>query len=419
MKGAICMNVSMYQSYGQQTRKLVTQNLLTSASLFERQPNAKMSLDSLEDLVALIDAFCLYDKALVLNRAEGVQPRWPSDVFGLFDDEQFLQIASPTASEVDRIIDCANGHLAAFLGEDSNTDRFKDLLPSALSPGESGFLNYTLSAIPDNPSAIEAAKEWFAQNPTRNSVMELLRMEKLGHTRSLLFATRSFLYFGYADAMKVDFTPDAARRQVYNELIDNETHVARQLLKAIRSALPPEKFAPPYFDLRQRVTPFAAIVFGRAKNQYRIVPEMQRLRRELRDVRVDLASHEESIRTADSWQEERKALDRRDEFIRRVAGEFGTTESEGYQVLIVPLLSISLAAIAQITADLMLPPGQSWINAIASSAMPALIGTLPILIEILKGQTSVDLHSIPRIARDIPSSAELSAGVKHLFDLSL
>jgi hypothetical protein len=64
---------------------LITQNLMSSASLFE-QP-APLPESAVEDLAAFIDVFCLYDRLTVLGTPPVPQHgKWESDFLGLVHD---------------------------------------------------------------------------------------------------------------------------------------------------------------------------------------------------------------------------------------------------------------------------------------------------------------------------------------------
>lgn len=396
--------------------RLITQNLLTSASWFEHQ--SAVNWESLQDLVAFIDIFCLYDHAITLNRAGGLFPSWESEFFDLLKQEGFVQEAAPDHDQQERIVSSANGHLAAYLGDQTNTDRFKDLLPAALSPGSHGFLSYQLCYMPDDLHTIGNAVQWLANHSTRDDFLSRLYAEKEGHDRQVLFLARSFLYFGCADVLKVGFTPDSARQPAFCELLRNEGRVAERLLKVVKSACAPEEYPPEYALLRQRVTPFAAIVFERARNKYRIVPELEQLRLDLTDVRAHLVKLEQKILMADSGEQEAEARLACNTYLKRVAEELTPKRHKAYQVWVMPLLSVSLAVLTEIGTSLATQPGQSWENAVTTATLPALASQIPLLVSVLRRRSSVDLHAVAEIAKNMPSSKELAGHVKHLFELS-
>lgn len=62
-------------------QRLITQNLLASAALFESQERVNWA--TIEDLPALIDLFCLYDRAIAIGHNYYKPQSVPQ--FGLFD----------------------------------------------------------------------------------------------------------------------------------------------------------------------------------------------------------------------------------------------------------------------------------------------------------------------------------------------
>lgn len=130
-------------------RRLITQNLFSSAAVFEREKHPTWL--SIQDLSTLIDLFCLYDQVIVIGRGM----RFPfrklrSDLLDLLENSQFVVVDDPEAEDVENITKTAQMHLAAFLGE-SEVGRYEGLLRYALSPHEA---RYGLRYIPDGVEAI-------------------------------------------------------------------------------------------------------------------------------------------------------------------------------------------------------------------------------------------------------------------------
>jgi hypothetical protein len=93
--------------------RLVTQNILTSAALYET--GEPVTWSSLQDLTVLIDLFCLYDGVIVLGRAASPYHRKDdSRFFRLLYDTDFVSVESGP-SLADEIVETATRHIGAFL----------------------------------------------------------------------------------------------------------------------------------------------------------------------------------------------------------------------------------------------------------------------------------------------------------------
>lgn len=254
--------------------RLITQNLLTSAALFEQKDT--ITWQSVQDLVAFIDLFCLYDRGIVLGR--NVRAKlydWDSELLGLMDDAHFIDVDWPDKI-ADKVTKVAGRHIASFLGE-QEISRFEELLYEALTPERT---QYLLEATPDGDYEIKIGREWLLTTPSYLDLLEQLQREQ-SIARSAMFLVRSFLYLAYADVSKLAFTPDSARCPVLDSVLAKEEQFRGRLLDALS-----EPWADGVGDkkLLSRVSPFAAIVFQRAgKDKKRVVREIEKLRLELKE----------------------------------------------------------------------------------------------------------------------------------------
>lgn len=395
--------------------RLITQNLLTSASQFEIHDGVDEI--SLQDLVAYIDLFCLYDHAVTLGRPFWNRADFRSDFFELLKQESFVDELPLDDKQRERILDSVGGHLAVYLGADIATDQYKNLLPHVLSDphGDRHWVHLMDSA--DRPEELAVARAWLATTPGREIQLQRLYEERRGFHRAVLFLYRTYLYFGCADVLKMDFTPDRARYPALVDPVQHEVQLASRLLEAVRRARPTEAYPAEYQRLRERVSPFAAVLFRRAKNKHRIVPELQQLRNELKGVRANLARLENAVLDAESGGEEAAALARASEYLDSIAKEMTPGGGGAYRVSALPLLSLTLGTASAIGTQLVTQPGQRWEDAVANAAVPALMSQIPQFIAMLRHRSRVDIRAASRLAADAPSSRQLAQDVKHLFEV--
>src|SRR5947209_5147976 len=106
-------------------QRLITQNLLASAALFESQERVNWA--TIEDLSALIDLFCLYDRAIVIgHKYDKPQFITQSDLFDLLKD--FINFRPPEEEiKIEALSRSASQHLATFLGDEEDSDRFRSV----------------------------------------------------------------------------------------------------------------------------------------------------------------------------------------------------------------------------------------------------------------------------------------------------
>lgn len=299
----------------QPSRRLITQNLLTSASLFEHRDS--ITWRSVQDLAAFIDIFCLYDRGVVLGRNVTAQLyNWKSDLLGLMKNANFIIIEYPNEI-TDKVTKVARRHLVSFLGE-QETSKYDTLLNEVLTPERT---QYLLLQIPDSEHEIEIGREWLLTTPSYNDLLDQLIKEG-SVARSATFLIRSFVYLAYADVSKLAFTPDAVRCPVLDSVISKEEQFRGRLRDALNE---------PWTDgvgdkeLLERISPFAAIVFARAgKNKKRIVPEIERLRLELENDRRHLLALEDKILWG-TYIERLEAIEKYNQVVSEIASSFSVT----------------------------------------------------------------------------------------------
>jgi hypothetical protein len=286
-------------------QQMITQNLVSSANRFEQ--DRQLNEAEVEDLAAFIDAFCLYDHLTILGKpAEPEAGEGESDFLGLVRDSGIIKIEEfdrDDARRAWRIATAAKLRFAAFLAEqerDMPDDAVERLLgPEAIAAywdAPERFLH-----VADSSHDMDLGLERL-----RSDLVLAGRAEGAPKMRSLdeaalRFVMRTFVYLGYADEYRLPLTLDASRAPVVETLREGAAEFRRQVLERLRQAYGSR----PAADLQanRRLSPFAAIVFSRAQpNRRRIVPEMQRLRAELADVRRELQSMEDELFRTDIGQ---------------------------------------------------------------------------------------------------------------------
>lgn len=264
--------------------RLITQNLLISAAVFEREQHIQET--ALQDLSILIDLFCLYDCAVVLGRSEWAEfNKLQTDLGSMLKQHEFIDIQHPDSETITQV---ARKHLASFLGIE-DVERYQGILRYALTPSE---IAYRSEALPDGMKEIELGKEWLYTASSREGLLRQLGRER-NAARGTTFFIRTFLYLAYADVAKLTFTPDAIRCPVLEGVLRDENEFLRKSLLTKLQTTWEHYPQSGYLALRRTVSPFAALVFERAKNRSDIVFEMEMLRQELAPLRERILSLEE------------------------------------------------------------------------------------------------------------------------------
>lgn len=263
-------------------QRLITQNLLASAALFESQERVNWA--TIEDLSALIDLFCLYDRAIAIGHNYYEPQSVPQS--GLFDLlKDFVNFSPPEGIEVEALSGSASQHLATFLGDEKDSDRFRSVLASVFSRSYKWVVR-----PPDTPDDIEIGRQWLLTAPTHKDLVKLLEGEDEYAYRGTTFLVRTFLYLAYANVSQIVFTPDTTRALVLENILAKEEQFRGKLLKHLQE---------PWKDRQMpdgRVAPFAAIIFKRAHPDKRNIPtEMAKLREELTPLRKRLHDIEDRL----------------------------------------------------------------------------------------------------------------------------
>jgi hypothetical protein len=274
--------------------RLITQNMLSSAALYEICDT--LSWDSIQDLAAFIDLFCLYDQVVVLGRgADAAYHNWQSDFLGMLRDHSFVKIDHPKPNIIENVTGSATKHLMTFLGE-GKAEQFESLLKFVLSTDEAF---YGLNYMPDGGEEIDIGKLWLQTAPTQADLIKQL-MQEQNFSRGTTFLVRTFLYLAYAEVTETAFTPDAVRCPPLEIVLNSEEQFRGKLLSELKSSfeeLPGSK------KLLKRMSPFASIVFERAgKKRENICKEMEKLRGELESDRKELRKLEDKALYEDNKQ---------------------------------------------------------------------------------------------------------------------
>ncbi len=262
--------------------RLVTQNLLASAALFEYQVR-RMDLTALEDLCNVIDAFSLCDQICLISHEDVNQLPLGTDFFGTLRDAGFITSIDLSQEKRDTIIQIAAKHLGTALNI-GDTDMFTDLFEHAWLTSEFHSFN-----LPDGPYDYEAGKLWLSTAPKVKDLVGELRKEKQDYARQTTFVARTFLYLACAEKYPLALRPDGVRYPVLKKVAATEGQFRSKLVNTLK-----ERYTDfvPYGnqELRQRVSPCAAIVFERADRDKGNIP------REMMKLRKDLASTRENLR---------------------------------------------------------------------------------------------------------------------------
>lgn len=275
-------------SVPQPGRRLITQNLVGSAESALQVSNP--SWISIQDLAALIDAFCMYDSATVLGR--GVYHSLSTSVGNILTSSNFITVEELAGKEVQSITDTAKRHLLAFVGSAQDADIDPQKLDNLLKFGLSLNVNQTVSELtflPDGQEDLESGKMWLKAASNKSAVMENPQWE-----RGAMFVIRSFLYAAYSDVSGLILIPDSARCTILGTIVSGERQLRSKLLE--KMAAGSDTLETPKDVNLKRVSPLAAIVFERAKpDKARIPAEMDLLRAELAPVRERLRAAENKI----------------------------------------------------------------------------------------------------------------------------
>jgi hypothetical protein len=412
------------QEIGIPGQTLTTWNLLNSAASFERHAN-NVPWPSIEDLCALVDLFCLYDTAGVINRHsfEGAPP----ELIAAISDEKFIYTYNVGASKDTffGISSAAAMHLAAFLHGD--LDDFAGGVPDRIgkrwdlplfehvlntgyadSFAANQWTNQLIEKVARmsygghtwDPDRWGPEMSWVDAVEDRNATIHALMAERSNWTRSNTFVLRTFLYLAYADVKHLPFVPDAARRPIMQSVVREENQFRERLRSELKKVV--SETTPGVVPHLRKVSPLAAIVFERSRGRrYRLVPEMVKLRTELKPLRTALSDLEHSMLYAPSRDEAMNAKGKWERALREVQRNFGDEPGllSGENALgFGQRLSEALDAPQSFSA---------WFGAIIKLPVEALS-------RLVARRTLVDLH---RLRPDLPSSGRLYSAINSLFGL--
>lgn len=294
--------------------RMITLNLLTSAALF--QTEGEMDLEALEDLCNIIDAFGLCDQVYVFGHEDVDQLPWSTEFFNVLRDAGFITSINPSSEKIKTIIQLATKHLGTALNID-DADRFINLFDQAWHNPE--FHAYSLNP-PDRPRDYDAGVSWLRKAPRVKDLVGELRKEG-DYTYRTSFVARTFLYLACAEEYKLALRPDIVRYPVLSKVAAMEGQFLSRVVKILK-----EHYADfvPYGnqELRQIVSPCAAIVFQRAgRDKGKIPYEMMKLRNELDSTRKHLHELEGEIFDP-SADKARAASEKWDAIMKELASSF-------------------------------------------------------------------------------------------------
>ena len=258
-------------------QRLVTQNLLLSAACALIDPAPIF----VKDLATIINLACLYDD-LILPQPRTITVK--ADLLTYLEQEHLLRTPPLTNTQWQEAITRADYHLAlAAKGQDNASS--KDALALAGDDNPRG------QAL--NPDGIRDA--YLATQAIKSVTAYELHQRLKGDAqdrRIAGYALRTFLYLGIADHLWMPLASDAARKELLDLVARREQDYVRQQIIDLlgASAANDLSFSP---TVRAISAPLAAIVFHRAQSPAEIIPELHRLRAELKPLRRRLQPWEQ------------------------------------------------------------------------------------------------------------------------------
>ncbi len=271
--------------------KLTTQNLLTSAAVYETRHPSDWS--SIQDLCVLINLFCLYDNVLVLGREASphvLLRQNRSSIYEVLDDQKFVQVDAVVDKEMaKKVSSAARSHLRSVLPAEADINKYDNLLSQALRADEVAF---GLTRKPDRGEDYLTIREWEKRPPSDRAF--LAKLEN-GHNaqRSMTFMARTFLYVGYMNVRRLAFVPDTTRVPLVDMISKREDDLRGSLLKVLQKSNKEQPQTQPD-EIWDTITPLAAIVLNGARTRDGIARQMADLRYEMTDLRARLRQLEEA-----------------------------------------------------------------------------------------------------------------------------
>jgi hypothetical protein len=377
--------------------KLTTQNLLTSAAVYEtRHP---LDWSSIQDLCVLINLFCLYDHVLVLGRDASPRSLFRqnrSSIYEVLDDQKFVQVDAVVDKEMaKKVSSAARSHLRSVLPADADINRYDDLLSYALRPDK---VHDGLTRKPDHGNEdYLTIREWEKHPPSDRAFLAKLENGE-NMQRSITFMARTFLYIGYMNVQRLAFVPDTARAPLVDMISKREDDLRGSLLEVLQKSNKEQPQTQPD-EIWDTITPLAAIVLNGAKTRDAIADRMADLRHKMTDMRARLRKLEEAILGDKTRTEEKAALRKWHEINKEISRSFG-----GGGSLITRKNVFDFGA----------PALKTGLNPAAPANWLKLMAALPFeaLERLLNRRPVAEIH---RIRKDIPGTGALKKSIKHLF----
>ena len=214
--------------------------------------------------------FCLYDELTVLGTPAAPQHgKWESDFLGLVHDSGIVTNEGAYFRDSERlrkIIAAAQRRFAAFVntGEREVPEEVVERLLGAEAitrcwDARDRFLHVAESSH-DVDLGLQQLRSALAQAGRPDRVPASAGFDSY----ALTFVMRTFLYLAYADAERLNLTLDSNRQPISSRLLEGEAEFRSRVLARLGKAY---RSTPGAADLksRRRLSPFAAIVFQRAR----------------------------------------------------------------------------------------------------------------------------------------------------------
>jgi hypothetical protein len=373
-------------------QRLITQNLLASAALIESQE--RVNWTTIEDLSALIDLFCLYDRAIVIgHKNDRPQFGTQSGLFDLLQD--FVNFRPPEEEiKVEAFSRSATQHLATFLGDEKDSDRFKFVFAKVF---RSAHYNWAVTP-PDTPDDLEIGKQWLLAAPAHADLVELLKGKSEYAYNATGFLVRTFFYLAYANVHQIVFTPDTTRASVLENILAKEEQFRGRLLKRLQE---------PWKDhqmLDGRVAPLAAIIFKRAYPDKRNIPmEMAKLREELAPLRKRLHDIEDRLLWR-SYDEALAAEAQWNYILAEIERDFTELAFKHASAEVKIRKALNLAGPVGDLMDKPMSPG-TWAKALLGAPLEAVY-------RVLRRRPVIEIH---RLKHQLPGPLQLEGLISNLF----
>jgi hypothetical protein len=262
--------------------RLITQNLLASAAVYEREKQINWS--TVRHLSLLIDLMCLYNEIRLIGRdSHHVYKPDRSELFSTLSELVRIGEFNPDDIEI------AAARMAVYYSDSAGPDRYRALIyATSTSDGEC-----VVQQSPDEKRDLHRADEWVKGLPKDADPNSALQRDGWIH-REVSFLVRTFLYFAHASSAKIAFTPDEVREEALEPMITADRNLRQRILTSMREAADKAVLVGDV-DIVRNTTPLAAIVFSRASDRKDIARQITILREELSALRARLGEAEDSL----------------------------------------------------------------------------------------------------------------------------